>query len=99
MGSVTVERRKAVWRDLFRPYVVTIDGQPRGKLSSGEQQTFPLTPGPHEVRMTIDWCGSPSVTVDGSADTRLVCDAGGGALTVLWDIIFRTGSYISLIRA
>jgi len=99
MGSVTIERRKAVWRDLVRAYVVTIDGQPVGKLSSGEQKSFALTPGPHEVRMTIDWCGSPRVTVDGAADTRLVCDANGIALTVLWDIIFRAGNYISLTRA
>jgi hypothetical protein len=99
MGSVTVERRKAVFRDLARDYVLTIDGQPVGKLSSGDEKTLALTPGPHEVRMTIDWCGSPSVTVDGSADTRLVCDANGNALTVLWDIVFRSGNYISLTRA
>jgi hypothetical protein len=99
MGSVTVERRKAMWRDLFRDYVVKVDGQPVGKLSSGERRTFPLTPGAHEVRMVIDWCGSPTVTVDGAADTRLVCDANGNAFTVLFDIVFRPRNYISLERA
>ncbi|MEO6388879.1 MAG: hypothetical protein ABIT16_08215 [Croceibacterium sp.] len=96
MGSVTVERRKAVWRDRARAYVVTIDGEPVGKLASGEKQTFPLTPGAHDVGMKIDWCGSPRVTVDGASDSRLVCDATGTALTVLFDIVFRAGNYISL---
>lgn len=99
MGSVTVERKRAFWRDLFRSYTVTIDGREVGKLKSAETETFPLEPGLHDVRMKIDWCGSPTVTVDGAADSRLVCDSNGTALTVLPAILFRTGEYISLRRA
>jgi len=99
MGSVTITRRKAVWRDRARAYSVVIGGRQVGKLKSGETATFNLIPGPHEVRMKIDWCGSPRVTVDGRADTRLVCDSNGNAFTVLFDIIFRAGHYISLNRA
>ena len=98
MGSVTVERRKAVWRDRARAYSVIIGGRNVGKLASGEKATFKLIPGPHEVRMKIDWCGSPTVTVDGRADTHLVCDAGGTSLKGLIDILFRPGQYISLSR-
>ena len=96
MGSVTIERRRAIWRDLFRSYVVTIDGVAVGNLRSGETKSFQLDPGPHEIHMKIDWCGSPTVTVEGADDTRLVCAANGTAFTVLPDIIARTRSYIAL---
>jgi hypothetical protein len=99
MGSVTVKRRKAVWRDLLRAYTVTIDGKAVGKLSSGEEATFQLTSGPHEVRMKIDWAGSPGITVDGSADTALECDAAGNSLMALIDAVFRPGKYIALERS
>lgn len=43
----------------------------------------------------IDWCGSPPVTVDGSADSRLVYDANGSVSTAMWDIRLRTDNYIA----
>ena len=98
MGSVTIERQKAVWRDRARAYSVNIDGRRVGKLASGETATFALLPGPHKVRMKIDWCGSQSLTVDGREDTRLVCSAGGSSLLVIFDVLFRPGRYISLAR-
>jgi hypothetical protein len=96
MGSITIERRSAIWRDVSRSYIVTIDGGAVGKLRSGETKSFPLDPGPHEIRMKIDWCGSPTLTVEGAEDTRLVCAANGTAVTVLLDIIARSGTYIAL---
>ena len=99
MGSVTIQRRRAIWRDLLRAYVVTIDGNDVGRLRSGEKRTFSLDPGNHDVRMKIDWCGSETVSVNGSSDTELVCDSNGTALTVLPQIIFSAGEYISLRRA
>jgi len=98
MGSVTIERRRAIWRDRFRSYVVTIDDKKVGTLRSGETKSFPLDAGPHEIRATIDWCGSPSVTVDGAADTRLVCQCNGSAFSASHDIA-RPGSYIALAKA
>ena len=94
MGSVTIERRRQIWRDFFRSYVVTVDGREVGKLRSGGKETFNLEPGLHEVRMKIDWCGSPTITVDGSADTQMICNSNGTAFTA----IFRTSEYISLKR-
>lgn len=46
--------------------------------------------------MKVDWCGSPPIWVDGAADTRLVCDAGGNALLAMIDVLFRSDRYISL---
>ena len=61
--------------------------------------TVPLTPGMHRVRMTIDWCGSKELNLDGSMDHQLRCKANGSSLFVLFDIIFRTSDYIKLERA
>ncbi len=96
MGSVIIERRKAVWRDRVRAYYVLIDGERAGKIASSETARFELSPGAHLVQLKIDWCGSPALTVDGGQDTRLTCDAGGAAARSLVDILFRRNQYISL---
>jgi hypothetical protein len=98
VGEVTMTRRKAVWRDRVRAYTVLIDGQRVGKLGSGESATFPLAPGPHEVRLKLDWCGSPKIICDGNENTRLVCDAGGTSATAIIDVLFRSQRYIALER-
>lgn len=99
MGSVTVERRRAIWRDLLRSYAVVIDGHEAGKLRSGETRTFELEPGLHDVCMKIDWCRSPTLTVDGSVESQLLCDSNGTAFTALPEALFRSGDYIFLKRA
>ena len=93
---MTIERRKAVWRDRVRTYHVVIDGERVGKIASDETVQFELSPGAHLVQMKIDWCGSPTLTVDGGQDTRLTCDAGGAAFGALFDILFRRNRYIAL---
>lgn len=80
----------------MRAYDVHIDGQGVGKIRAGESARFQLSPGPHQVQLKIDWCGSPALTVDGAHDSRLTCDAGGGASLALLDILFRRNQYISL---
>ncbi len=99
MGSLTVIRRKAIWRDRLRAYAVMVDGVKVGEVSSGAGVTVPLAAGQHEVRMKIDWCGSPPVWIDGADDASLVCDAGGNSFMVLIDVLFRSDRYISLERA
>ena len=99
MGSVTIERRLSLWRDLRRSYLATIDGQEVGELGNGASDTYHLEPGLHDIRLKTDWCGSPTLAIDGAVDTKLVCQPSGSAFTTLPDILFRTGEYISLRRA
>ena len=98
MGAVTIKRVPGFYRDLLRAYTIEINGTKVGTINRGESHEFDVPPGQHEVRLKIDWCSSPAVTVDGESNTRLVCKPGSNAFFGLFDIIFRQGKYISLER-
>ena len=97
MGSLTVIRDKALWRDRGRAYILMIDGETVGPLRSGETLSVSLAPGMRRVSLKIDWCGSPELLLDGSTDHTLHCKAGAGK--ALTDILFRQNQYISLEKA
>lgn len=98
MGSVVIERQKAVWRDRLRCYEVLIDGERVAELKSGESARFNLSRGQHDVQLKIDWCRSKCITVEGDHESRLVCKAGA-ARRALADIIVGRKEYIDLSRA
>jgi hypothetical protein len=50
--------------DRLRAYHVIVDGDDVGVIRRGRTATIALTPGQHQVHLTVDWCRSPSVTVD-----------------------------------
>jgi hypothetical protein len=47
----------------LRAYRVRIDGDPVGKIAAGETMDFPVPPGEHRVRLTLDkfWGSRPVV--------------------------------------
>lgn len=94
-----MHREPAAWIDRARSYTVQIDGQAVGKVVNGETVEFKLSPGPHRVRMKVDWCGSREVTVDGTADARLHCAPGANPFLALLYIIFLRNDYITLRHA
>ena len=96
MGSVTIRRRKAVWRDRIRAYEVWIDGANVASLRSGESVTLPLEPGEHHCGMKIDWCTSRVIELDGAVDTVLECQAAGGSLFAIWSVTGGSQNYIDL---
>ncbi|MEO0872327.1 MAG: hypothetical protein AAFY19_10315 [Pseudomonadota bacterium] len=98
MGAVTIKRVSGFYRDLLRAYTIEINDTKVGTISRGESHEFDLPPGQHEVRLIIDWCSSPAMTVDGDRNTRLVCKPGSHALLGRFDLFFRQGKYISLER-
>lgn len=59
-----VRRPSDAWRDRYRSYRVLIDGSGVGRLRRGEQLEVTVSPGPHRVRIRIDWSGSKEVVVD-----------------------------------
>jgi len=50
--------------DAFRPYVIRIDGSKRGRIRRGERKRVQLEPGPHRLRLTVDWASSPELKLD-----------------------------------
>ncbi len=61
-AAVRVVRRPSPWRDRLRRYKVVVDGQMVGALAWDESKDFPIEPGPHKVRIKIDWTGSSELT-------------------------------------
>ena len=96
MGSITLTRDKARWRDRARAYKLNVDGVEVGAIRSGQTITVPLEPGMHRVALALDWCTSPELQLSGDADHALRCKAGGHSFMAGVDIIFRSNRYISL---
>jgi hypothetical protein len=60
--------------DHIRAYKVYIDDDQRGSIRCNEIQRFSVPEGPHKVRLRIDWCTSPELSIDvGSDDVHLAC--------------------------
>src|SRR5271170_1947937 len=57
MASLIIARDTG-YADRIRKYKVVVDGIVVGRIANGETQEFPVTPGRHQLRMKIDWCGS-----------------------------------------
>jgi hypothetical protein len=92
---IDVERKEG-WRDRARPYKVVIDGERAGKVGHGQQESFEVVPGTHEVFLKLDWCRSPKLSVDvaGGQRAKVTCEAGGNFWMTLPDVIFRPTRYI-----
>lgn len=78
---------------------MVIDGHGVAKLKRGRLFEITVTPGPHTVQMTIDWCSSPVVHVDldVGCDVTLTC---GPSSVPSREVMFggrgATAKYISL---
>ena len=73
MPTITITRRPAV-ADRLRAYAVMVDDARIGTVRQGETFRCDVGTGRHEVRLTVDWCGSPTVVIDvEDRDVDLVC--------------------------
>jgi hypothetical protein len=72
-ARIKVRRVKAGFfeRDRLRSYVVMIDERPSGRLRRGKEIVIEVPPGHHEVRIKIDWTGSPTMPVDVESDQQV----------------------------
>ena len=73
MPTIAITRRPGV-ADRLRAYAVMIDDARIGTVRAGETFRCDVGTGRHEIRLTVDWCGSPTVVIDvGDRDVDLVC--------------------------
>ena len=100
-AAIVLTRARGGWRDRARGYVVMIDDQEVAKVRRSQRLELPVTPGRHEVFLKIDWCRSPTVTVDAQPGEiiQLFCEPGGSPREGLRDVTGNTGSYITLVRS
>jgi len=53
--------RDSGYADRLRAYKVVLDEKEIGEIRDGENKTFSIAPGQHELRCTIDWAGSNTI--------------------------------------
>ena len=96
-GRIVVRRKPGGYRDRLRSYKVRVDGADRGPLPAGGTVEAVVRPGRHEVRVTIDWTGSPVVAVEvpPGGTVRLHAEPAGNAVAAIWQL-FGSHSYIRL---
>jgi hypothetical protein len=96
-ARITLRRRRALWMDIARAYKVVIDRRVVGRLRNGEEKTFLVEPGGHEVEIRIDWMGSPPLELDLAAgeEARLSCRGRNPLLVPYWITLGRK-RYIAL---
>ncbi|MEP0392044.1 MAG: hypothetical protein ABJ205_14450 [Erythrobacter sp.] len=78
---------------------MTVNGERLGEVKHDGTITLDLPPGSHRIKMTIDWCSSQEIVVEGDEDAELICQPGSSAFMALLDIIFRSNGYIMLERS
>lgn len=97
--TITVTREAGGYRDRMRAYKILIDKTVVGAIKPGESLTVPVASGSHTVQMKVDWCTSPTLTINAAAEANavLTCAPAGSAITAPFSM-FRPGAYIRLER-
>lgn len=96
MATITIRRGHALVHAL-RAYAVLVDGVRLGTLRQGETFRCDVGTGRHEVRLTVDWCGSPTLVVDvGTADVDLACAPHRDLSWLALPMLFRPDRWIDL---
>jgi hypothetical protein len=100
-ARIKVRRVKAGFfeRDRLRSYAVMIDERPSGRLRRGKEIVIDVLPGHHEVRIKIDWTGSPTVPVEVAADEQvnLVAVPKGVQFAPISDLVSKN-RWVTLVR-
>ncbi|TNE54984.1 MAG: hypothetical protein EP344_13900 [Bacteroidetes bacterium] len=69
--------RKSEFVNRIRKYSIYLDGDKIGTIGDGETKEFDLAPGDHELKTTLDWCGSRTLRFHlAEGDTRRVETSG-----------------------
>ena len=98
---VEIERDANLWRDRVRAYRVYIDGTETGRIRRGSTWKLAIPPGPHHVRLSIDWGRSRQVDFDvqPGETARFRCGPSAGSWRIIYDMTIGWSRYISLRRA
>lgn len=78
--TIVISRPETVWMGSARSFVVSIDGRKAGSVKRGAPSQFAVSPGTHEVAVSIDWVRSRAVQVvaETGSKTELAIGFGSG---------------------
>jgi|SRR5471032_2028994 len=83
MAKIIVRRKKAIWQDRGRKYIVLLDGAEIARVSNGSEVAFDVVPGKHTVQLQIDWCYSQSFEVNVCLVEPVILECGPNAVPFL----------------
>jgi hypothetical protein len=97
LARIQIRRRRTPWTDRLRSYKVRIDGEEVGDLQPGDEKTFEVQPGRHEIQLAVDWGRSQPVQLDlaGGDRAQLLCHGRNPLLALYW-ITAGRNRYIAL---
>lgn len=77
-SSLVVVRARFGWRDLARSYEVVVDGTPVTRIWRGQRIELPISPGRHQVFMSVNWGTSDPVElqIQPGESVQLFCRTG-----------------------
>lgn len=101
MASFITLSRDSGYADRIRAYRVLIDGTEVGTIDNGESKTFSVEPGPHEMVLKIDWCGSNTVKFDLPVSRSIGFECGSnlrgvGIFLSFYYVLFARDQYLWL---
>ncbi|WP_328752788.1 hypothetical protein OHT57_45145 [Streptomyces sp. NBC_00285] len=98
-GTIELTRVQDGYRDFLRSYAVLIDEVPVGKIRRGQTLHLEVPASSHQLRLTIAWCSSASMTADVEAGTPtcFVC-APGNQPSAITAVTAGANDYIALWR-
>ena len=67
MATIKI-KRKGHLMNMARNYKIFIDGELVGNVANGATAEFPVTAGKRAITVKIDWCSSPTISVEIGAD-------------------------------
>lgn len=82
---------------VVRKIVVTVDGSPVARLSTGATVEVPISPGSHDIAASMDRTTSPSLQIDVRADERVALRASL-PWSGLWKMITSPRATLTLER-
>ena len=101
-GSVIrIKRARSPWRDRLRSYKVVVDDEHFGSVRNGRTKDFAVAPGPHTVRLKVDWMGSLTVEIGVGPGATVVLaasahESGKSAVSDLMSSIDQRDAWIDL---
>jgi hypothetical protein len=94
-------KRDSGYADRARAYKVVLDGKVIGEIRNGEEKTFEISSGAHELVIKIDWCSSNTINFNHVSTTRFNCGSnlrGAKIFLALIYVFFLRNQYVWLTK-
>jgi hypothetical protein len=96
--------RDSGYADRIRDYRVLIDGLEIGRIANGEERSFDIAPGQHQLSVKIDWCRTDPIEFVAVVDqsSRFQCGSNLRGIRVafaLYYALFAPKKYLWLKAA